>query len=66
MNTAKTLKCPFPGEVSIEAKRFLESGVSLVECPNCGRTWTLSPHGGVVRFKSHDKLKTATSHTAER
>jgi hypothetical protein len=55
----------FLGVVPIDIKRFAESGVSFVECPDCGRTWTLSPRGGVVRFKSHDKRKMATSHTAE-
>jgi phosphopantetheinyl transferase (holo-ACP synthase) len=57
---------PIFAVVPIDIKRFAEIGVSLVECPDCGRTWTLSPRGGVGRFKSHDKRKTATSHTAER
>jgi hypothetical protein len=61
-----SIKCTFLGVVPIDIKCFAESGVSLVECPDCGRTWTLSPRGGVVRFKSHDKRKTTTSNTAER
>jgi hypothetical protein len=63
---AATDKCTFSGEVHISLQRFEESGVARVECPGCGRTWTLSPSGGVLRFKSHDKRKTTTSHTAER
>lgn len=59
-------KCTFSGVVQIPLKHFKESGVALVECPGCGRTWTLSPRGGVLRFKSHDKRKTTTSNTAER
>ena len=59
-------KCTFLGVVPIDIKRFEESGVSLVECPGCGRTWTLSPRGGVVRFKSHDKRKTNTPVTSRR
>jgi len=59
-------KCTFFGVVQISLKRFEERGVSLVECPDCGRTWTLSPHGGVVRFKSHDKRKTNTPVTSRR
>jgi len=59
-------KCTFLGVVPIDIKRFEESGVSLVECPDCGRTWTLSPRGGVVRFKSHDKRKTNTPVTSRR
>jgi hypothetical protein len=53
--SAKPGKCTFSGIVPIDLKRFEESGVALVECPDCGRTWTLSPRGGVLRFKSHDK-----------
>jgi hypothetical protein len=63
VKTAKTLKCTFPGMVEIEAKRFLESGVALVECPDCACTRTLQPRGGVLRFKSHDKRKTTTPNT---
>ena len=66
VKTAKTLKCPFPGIVEIEAKRFLESGIKLVECPNCASTRTLSPRNGVLRFPSHDKRKTRTPNTDRR
>src|SRR6266487_2982839 len=55
VKTAKTLKCTFAGVVAIEAKRFLESGIKLVECPNCASTRSLSPRNGVLRFPSHDK-----------
>lgn len=40
--------------------------VTIVECPDSGSIWTLSPRGGVVCFKSHDKRKTTTSNIAER
>ena len=59
-------KCTFSGEVQISLQRFEESGVARVECPGCGRTWTLSPHGGVLRFKQHDKRKTGTPNTGRR
>ncbi len=49
--------------VSIELKRFLESGIALVECPDCARTRTLSPRNGVLRFPSHDKRKIRTPNT---
>ncbi len=58
--------CTFSGIVPIPLQRFLESGVSLVECPGCGRAWTLSPGGGVLRFKSHKKRKTNTPNTGRR
>jgi hypothetical protein len=64
--SAKPGKCTFSGIVQIPLKRFEESGVALVECPDCGRTWTLSPRGGVLRFKSHDKRKTTTPVTGVR
>jgi hypothetical protein len=59
-------KCTFSGAVRISLQRFEESGVSHVECPGCGRTWALAPHGGVLRFKSHDKRKTTTPNTGRR
>lgn len=60
-------KCTFSGVVvQIPLKRFLESGVALVECPNCGRTRTLEPHRGVLRFKSHDRRKTTMPNTGKR
>ncbi len=58
--------CTFSGVVQISLKRFEESGVALVECPGCGRTGTLSPSGGGLRFKSHDKRKTDTPTTGRR
>jgi hypothetical protein len=64
--SAKPGKCTFSGIVQISLKRFEESGVALVECPDCGRAWTLSPRGGVLRFKSHDKRKTTTPNTGQR
>jgi hypothetical protein len=42
--------------VQIPLKRFRESGVTLVECPDCTCTRTLEPHGGALRCKSHNKL----------
>jgi len=42
-------KCTFSGVVQIPLKRFLESGVALVECPDCACTRTLEPRGGVLR-----------------
>ena len=59
-------KCTFSGVVHISLQRFEESGVALVECPGCGRVWTLSPSGGVLRFKSHDKRKMNTPNTGRR
>jgi hypothetical protein len=66
VKTVKTRKCTFPGIVEIEAKRFLESGIKLVECPNCASTRSLSPRNGVLRFPSHDKRKSHTPNTAQR
>lgn len=66
VQTRKTPRCTFSGVVSIELKRFLDSGVLLVECPDCVRTCTHSPHNGVLRFPAHSKRKTRTSHTEQR
>ncbi|GHO50529.1 hypothetical protein KSX_86920 [Ktedonospora formicarum] len=57
--------CTFSGIVSIAFQHFNQSGVSVVECPGCGRAWTLSPGGGVLRFKSHPRRKTNTPNTGQ-
>ncbi len=62
----QSTKCTFSGIVPIDLKRFQESGVSLVECPDCASMRTLEPRGGVLRFKSHDKRKTTTPVTSQR
>jgi hypothetical protein len=49
MQPPTSVKCTFSGVVPIDLKRFLESGVVLVECPDCAATRTLEPHGGVLR-----------------
>ncbi|WP_165423803.1 serine hydrolase domain-containing protein [Ktedonosporobacter rubrisoli] len=64
--SAKPGKRTFSGIVQIPLKRFEESGVALLECPGCGKIWTLSPRGGVLRFKSHDKRQTTTPATGMR
>ncbi len=66
VQTAKTPKCTFSGVVSIDLKRFLDSGIALVECTDCARTRTLSQRNGVLRFPSHDKRKTRTPNTEQR
>jgi hypothetical protein len=63
---AKPTKCTFSGVVPIEATRFLDSGVTLVACPTCARTRSLSPRKGVLRFPSHDKRKTHALVTSQR
>ena len=65
VQTAKTPKCTFSGVVSIDLKRFLDSGIALVACPDCARTRTLSPRNRVLRFPSHDKRKTRFPNTGQ-
>jgi hypothetical protein len=63
----QSTKCMFSGMVvQIPLKRFRESGVTLVECPDCTCTRTLEPHGGALRCKSHNKRKTTTPNTEPR
>jgi AAA domain-containing protein len=64
--TSKTPKCTFFGEVSIDLKRFADSGIALVECPGCSRTRSLSEHKGVLRFPSHDRRKMQAPVTSKR
>ena len=50
MQTSPSPKCAFSGVVSIDLKRFADSSIALVECPDCSRTRSLSPVKGVLRF----------------
>ena len=59
-------KCTFHGEVPIDLQQFLESGVSLVECPDCTSSSTLSPHKGILHFKPHKRRKTRSTSTEPR
>jgi hypothetical protein len=63
----KTTNCTFSGEpVSINLKQFTESGISLVECPHCGRMRSLSPLKGVLRFKPRTRRRQQTPLTEKR
>jgi len=64
--TSTSPKCTFPGVVSIDLNRFQNSDTHLVECPGCGRTRTLSPVKGVLRFKPHEPRKIQTPVTGRR
>jgi hypothetical protein len=64
--SGKTSKCTFSGVVPIELQRFLDSSVPLVECPDCTSTSSLSPHNGILRFKSHTRRKTRSLMTEPR
>jgi hypothetical protein len=47
VHTSPSPTCPFAGVVPIDLKRFANSGIALVECPDCSRTRSLSPGKGV-------------------
>ena len=64
--TSTSPKCTFFGEVPIDLKRFADSDVALVECPDCSRTRSLSPNKGILRFPSHDRRKMQTPVTSKR
>lgn len=57
---AKPTKCTFSGIVSIELQWFRDSGIRVVECPDCAATRSLESQRGVPRFASHDQRKTRT------
>ena len=66
-HTSKTANCTFSGElVPIDLKRFADSGITLVECPGCGRMRSLSPVKDVLRFKPHTRRKQQTPLTEKR
>lgn len=66
MQPTKSVKCTFSGVVPIDLQQFLDSGVPLVECPDCTSTSSLSPHKGVLRFASHKRRKTRSTSTEPR
>ena len=54
--TSTSPNCMFSGkQVPIDLKRFTDSGINLVECPDCGRMRSVSPVKGVLRFKPHTR-----------
>jgi AAA domain len=65
--TSTSPNCMFSGKlVPIDLKRFTDSGINLVECPDCGRMRSLSPVKGVLRFKAHTRRKQQTPLTEKR
>jgi AAA domain len=61
VQTSPSAKCTFSRTVIlIDPKRFTDSSVSSVECPDCGRTRSLSPVKGVLRFPPHEPRKIQT------
>jgi hypothetical protein len=61
VQTSTLPKCTFSRTViSIDLKRFTDSGVPSVECPLCGRTRSLSPVKSVLRFPPHEPRKIQT------
>ena len=66
MQPTKSVKCTFSGEVPIDLQQFLDSGVHLVECPDCTSTSALSPHKGILHFKPHKRRKTRSTLTEPR
>src|SRR5947209_6302588 len=67
VQTSTSPKCTFSRTlIPIDLKRWTESSVTLVECPDCGRTRSLSPSKGVLRFPPHERRKQQISLTSTR
>ncbi len=61
VQTSTSPKCTFSRTVvAIDLKRFTASSVTSVECPDCGRTRSLSPVKGALRFPPHEPRKMQT------
>lgn len=58
--------CTFSRIVPVSLQRFGQSGVSVVQCPGCGRAWSFSPSSGVLRFKAQHKRKANTPNSWQR
>jgi hypothetical protein len=66
IRAGNALTCTFSGVLSIAPQRFLDSGISRVECPDCKASRSLSLRHEVLRFPPHDKRKTRTPQTDRR
>jgi len=65
--TSTSPNCTFSKVVvSIDPKRFADSTVAVVECPDCSRTRSLSPVKGVLQFPPHKPRKIQTPVTGKR
>ncbi len=54
-------KCMFSRTViPVDLNRFTASSVTVVECPRCGRTRSLTPVKGILRFPPHEPRKIQT------
>lgn len=61
VQTSTSPKCTFSRTViPIDLKRFTASSITVVECPHCSRTRSLSPVKGVLRFPPHEPRKIRT------
>jgi hypothetical protein len=59
--TSTSSNCTFSRmEIPIDPKRWSERGITLVECPRCGRTRSLSKGEGALRFPPHAPRKIQT------
>jgi len=59
--TSTSPKCTFSRAViPIDLKRFTASSVTVVECPRCGRTRSLSKGEGILRFPPNAPRKIQT------
>jgi hypothetical protein len=54
-------KCTFAGAVDIEPIRLQHRETHTIECPACGAVRTVHLQGDVVRFPTHQLLRTRTT-----
>jgi hypothetical protein len=65
--TSTSPKCTFARTaIPIDLKRFTDSGIAVVECPDGSRTRSLSPIKGVLRFPPHEPRKIQTNVSGKR
>jgi len=54
-------RCAFAGTIALKPDEIARTGVAKVECPECGATRTLHPHGPTITFPAHAKRLTRTA-----
>jgi hypothetical protein len=62
----RTRTCTFAEVVNIAPNRFLDSGVTRVECPLCHAVRQVRVRHAALRFPTHDQRKTRTAQTRRR
>jgi AAA domain len=66
VQTEKPKKCSFAGEVSLSLAQLQRTGISKLQCPECGAMWTARIRGTTVIFPPHPPRTTKVGQSISR